>query len=73
MALLRVEVRPLLPVLRAELVALLAGVAGGEWQRPTACPGWPVHAVAAHLLGVEIGNVSVRHDHRGRGPAGDGG
>jgi uncharacterized protein (TIGR03083 family) len=69
MALLRVDARPLLPVLRAELVALLAEVHDGEWRRATACPGWPVHAVAAHLLGVEIGNVSVRRDHWALGPA----
>ena len=68
MALLRVDTRPLLPRLRAELAALLAGLAGGDWARPTACPGWSVHAVAAHLLGVELGNVSVRRDGWRLGP-----
>jgi uncharacterized protein (TIGR03083 family) len=62
MALLRVDTRPLLPRLRAELTALLTGLSGGDWARATTCPGWPVHAVAAHLLGVELGNVSVRRD-----------
>jgi uncharacterized protein (TIGR03083 family) len=62
MALLRVDTRPLVPRLRAELTALLASLTDGEWAHATACPGWPVHAVAAHLLGVELGNVSVRRD-----------
>jgi uncharacterized protein (TIGR03083 family) len=62
MAVLRVDVSALLPPLRSELLALLAGLSAEEWLLPTACPGWPVHAVAAHLLGVELGNVSVRRD-----------
>jgi uncharacterized protein (TIGR03083 family) len=68
MALLRVDARPLLPSLRAELVALLTGLSGDDWGRPTACPGWSVHGVAAHLLGVELGNVSMRRDRWGLGP-----
>jgi uncharacterized protein (TIGR03083 family) len=68
MALLRVDARPLMPRLRAELVALLASLPDGDWARPTACPGWSVHDVAAHLLGVELGNVSVRRDRWGLGP-----
>jgi uncharacterized protein (TIGR03083 family) len=69
MPLLRVDARPLLPLLRAELVALLTGLARDDWALPTACPGWTVHGVAAHLLGVELGNVSGRRDRWGRGPA----
>jgi uncharacterized protein (TIGR03083 family) len=68
MALLRVDARPLVPRLRAELTALLASLPGGDWARPTACPVWSVHNLAAHLLGVELGNVSVRRDHWGLGP-----
>jgi uncharacterized protein (TIGR03083 family) len=71
MALLRVDASPLIAPLRVELLALLAGLAPGEWLLPTACPGWPVHGVAAHLLGVELGNVSVRRDGWALGPAGD--
>jgi uncharacterized protein (TIGR03083 family) len=69
MALLRVDARALVPRLRAELAALLTGLTGGDWALPTACPGWSVHDVAAHLLGVELGNVSVRRDRWGLGPA----
>jgi uncharacterized protein (TIGR03083 family) len=53
----------MLPVLRSELVTLLAALSADEWMLATACPGWPVHAVASHLLGVELGNVSLRRDH----------
>jgi uncharacterized protein (TIGR03083 family) len=69
MALLRVDARPLLPGLRAELTGLLAGLSGADWERATACPGWPVHGVAAHLLGVELGNVSARRDGWKLGPS----
>ncbi len=69
MVFLRVDVTPLLPRLRPELVTLLTGLTGSDWMLPTACPGWPVHGVAAHLLGVELGNVSLRRDHWGLGPA----
>jgi uncharacterized protein (TIGR03083 family) len=68
MALLRVDTRSLFPRLRAELVALLAGLDDNDWTRPTACPGWSVHGVAAHLLGVELGNVSGRRDRWRLGP-----
>jgi uncharacterized protein (TIGR03083 family) len=69
MAFLGVDTRPLFPRLRAELIALLAGLSGEDWARATACPGWSVHAVAAHLLGVELGNVSARRDGWALGPA----
>jgi uncharacterized protein (TIGR03083 family) len=69
MGLLRIDTRTLLPRLRAELVTLLDGLAAGDWTRPTACPGWDVHAVASHLLGVELGNVSMRRDGWGLWPA----
>jgi uncharacterized protein (TIGR03083 family) len=71
MALLRVDAFPLLAPLRSELLALLAGLSPEDWLLPTACPGWPVHGVAAHLLGVELGNVSVRRDSWALGPASD--
>ncbi|MFI9587906.1 maleylpyruvate isomerase family mycothiol-dependent enzyme [Streptomyces sp. NPDC052236] len=44
------DVRPLFPVERAALVDLLAALGPDEWARPTVCPGWDVHDVAAHIL-----------------------
>lgn len=68
MAFLRVDTRPLFPRLRAELASLLASLPDEGWTRATACRGWSIHAVAAHLLGVELGNVSVRRDGWALGP-----
>ena len=68
MALLRVDAGPLVPRLRSELAALLTSLTDGDWAQPTSCPGWSVHDVAAHLLGVELGNVSVRRDRWRLGP-----
>jgi len=68
MALLRVDAGPLLPRLRSELAALLTSLTDGDWAQPTSCPGWSVHDVAAHLLGVELGNLSARRDRWGLGP-----
>jgi uncharacterized protein (TIGR03083 family) len=44
------------------LASLLRNLTTAEWALPTACPGWSVHDVASHLLGIEAGNVSVRRD-----------
>jgi uncharacterized protein (TIGR03083 family) len=65
---LRVEVTDLLPRLRGELVALLGSLSATDWQSGTSCPGWSVHDIAAHLLGVDLGNVSVRRDGWALGP-----
>jgi uncharacterized protein (TIGR03083 family) len=70
-AFLRVDTRPLFGLLRTELTTLLAGLSDEDWARATLCPGWSVHAIAAHLLGVELGNVSVRRDGWALGPAED--
>ena len=71
MLFVRIDVRELLPPLRAELMTLLPSLSAGEWRLPTACPGWSVHDIAAHLLGVEVGNVSTRRDHWALGPGPD--
>ena len=65
MVLLRVETLHLFPRVRRALVELLATLTTEDWKRPTVCPGWDVHDVAAHLLGVDLANVSRRRDdHR---------
>jgi uncharacterized protein (TIGR03083 family) len=65
---LRVDVADLLPQLREELVALLGGLSAQDWESRTSCPGWSVHDIAAHLLGVDLGNVSARRDGWGVSP-----
>jgi uncharacterized protein (TIGR03083 family) len=46
----------------AHFLKLLSSLRRNEWERPTPCEGWSVKDVALHLLGVEIGNLSVRRD-----------
>ena len=65
LVLLEVDTVGLFPDLLAALIAVLGDLNDEEWMAPTACPGWSVADVAAHLLGVELGNVSRRRDgHR---------
>lgn len=52
----------LFPEVLNELLKLLTGLSAEDWQKPTVCPGWSVKDVALHLLGVEIGNLSLRRD-----------
>ncbi len=57
-----IMVSDLFPEILDHLLALLSGLSQEEWQQPTACAGWNVKDVALHLLGVEIGNLSIRRD-----------
>jgi uncharacterized protein (TIGR03083 family) len=68
MVLLRVETLPLFPRVRRALIELLATLTEEDWKRPTVCAGWDVHDVAAHLLGVDLANVSGRRDAHWLGP-----
>ncbi|MCC7022748.1 MAG: maleylpyruvate isomerase family mycothiol-dependent enzyme [Thermomicrobiales bacterium] len=56
------DLRPLFPGERAALLELLADLSPGEWAAPTACSGWSVQDVAAHLLGDDIGRLSRGRD-----------
>jgi uncharacterized protein (TIGR03083 family) len=62
MAWLRVETVHLLPWIRRSLTGLLRTLGPTQWGAPTVCGDWTVGDIAAHLLGVELGNVSVRRD-----------
>ena len=39
---------------RASLLGLLSSLPAEDWTRPTACRGWPVHDVIAHLVEGEL-------------------
>ena len=52
----------LFPELLDSLLALLSGLAAGEWEQPTVCEGWSVRDVTLHLLGVEVGILSRKRD-----------
>lgn len=36
----------------ARFTAQLRGLDAEQWRRPTACPGWDVHAMVCHVLGM---------------------
>lgn len=38
----------------AALTDLFAGLDGADWKRPSALPGWDVHAIASHIMGTEL-------------------
>ena len=43
---------------------LLASLRPGDWTTPTECPGWDVHAMAAHALGMVEMAASIRERNR---------
>ena len=54
--------------LNDELVALLRGLAPGEWNAPTVAGGWTVKDVAAHLLDTALRRLSSRDGYLAPGP-----
>jgi uncharacterized protein (TIGR03083 family) len=63
------DVRPLFPRERAELLALLESLDPADWQRSTVCPGWHVHDIAAHLVHDYLRKLSgLRDGFGGPGP-----
>ncbi|MGH3209734.1 MAG: maleylpyruvate isomerase family mycothiol-dependent enzyme [Trebonia sp.] len=64
-----IDVRPLFAPQQTAFTALLSGLDAAQWTQPTACPGWDVKDVAAHVLGDHIGRLSRHRDgHRSPGP-----
>jgi len=57
-----IDVRDLFPAERQALLQLLSGLTDDQWTTPTVCPGWTVKDVALHVLGVDLGNLSVQRD-----------
>jgi uncharacterized protein (TIGR03083 family) len=57
-----IDVVDLFPEERQSLLALLSKLTEEEWDSPTICPGWSVKDIALHLLGVDLGNLSLRRD-----------
>ena len=52
----------LFPLERAALLDLLGSLDPAAWQRETACPGWSVHDIAAHLVADDLGRLSRARD-----------
>ncbi len=57
-----IRVVELFPPLLQELLAVLASLGDEDWARPTACAGWSVKDVAAHLLAGDLGKLSRGRD-----------
>lgn len=58
----RIETLHLFAPLHAELLGLLNGLPGDAWDLATACAGWRVRDVAAHLLDGDLRVLSLRRD-----------
>ncbi len=58
----RIDTLHLFPGERAALLEVLRDLSPPQWELPTACPGWSVKDVAAHLLGDDIGRLSWGRD-----------
>ncbi len=54
---------PLFPDLGAALLTLLRQMDASAWAKPTACAGWSVKDIVAHLLGGNLGRLSFQRDH----------
>lgn len=58
----------LFPGLSAELLRLLRALPPHAWDKPTACSGWSVKDVVAHLMGGNLGRLSFGRDRLARRP-----
>ena len=67
-----IDTVPLMAMLHAELVELLQGLGPEQWSAPTACAGWTVKDIAAHLLDGHLRRLSICRDgHSVPFPGGD--
>ena len=57
-----VRVVHLFPPLLEALLGLLSALSDDDWRRPTACAGWAVKDVVAHMLSGDLGNLSRQRD-----------
>ena len=57
-----IDVRPLLPGEREDLLRLLTVLEQHDWSRASAVPGWSVKDLALHLLDGELGVLSRNRD-----------
>jgi uncharacterized protein (TIGR03083 family) len=60
-----IDVRALFPVERRHCLELLAELEPADWSAPTACPGWSVHDLVAHLVHDHLRRLSGGRDRYG--------
>jgi uncharacterized protein (TIGR03083 family) len=58
----------LFPPLHRELMTLLHGLQPEQWARPTACAGWSVQDIVAHLLDTCLRRLSFGRDRKTASP-----
>lgn len=64
-----IDVLPLFAREEQALMDVLTGLDAQRWAAPTACTGWTVHDLAAHILGDKLGRLSRdRDDYRTTAP-----
>lgn len=61
-----VDLRPVMAPQREQLLSFLRRLDSEDWLRPTACEGWRVADLVAHLVGDVAGRVSGLRDGRDR-------
>lgn len=59
---LPIDVLPLFAREEQALVSVLTDLDADQWAAPTACPGWSVHDLVAHVLGDKLGRLSRDRD-----------
>jgi uncharacterized protein (TIGR03083 family) len=59
------DLRPLFPEMRAELLRVLSNLSDEQWNAPTACEGWSVRDVAQHIFSDDCGYLSRHRDKDG--------
>jgi uncharacterized protein (TIGR03083 family) len=65
----RIDARDLFADERDALVTVLEGLDESRWQAATACPGWTVKDIAAHVVGDDVGRLArTRDGFSGVGP-----
>ncbi|MFI5608326.1 maleylpyruvate isomerase family mycothiol-dependent enzyme [Amycolatopsis sp. NPDC051903] len=57
-----IDVLPLFAREEQALVSVLTDLDADQWAAPTACPGWSVHDLVAHVLGGKLGRLSRDRD-----------
>lgn len=56
------DVRPFFAVERRGLLELLPSLDAADWRRQTACPGWSVHDIVAHITHDHLRRLSGLRD-----------
>src|SRR6266849_3309235 len=65
----RLDLLPLYPVERGDLLTLLSELKDDEWAAPTECPAWSVKGIALHLLADDLSLLSRQRDDEPSGVA----